>query len=1277
MRKKLMLLVTAALMSLSSCTDVFEPQVDYGPTTIVNNYSELVKAVNDLTKTLGDRFDALNALLKENAASMRIAIDENTGAIKVLDQKMESGLSAINTTLFNGFKALGTSIDENGNRTIVAMNDNGNLLRLQLDKVGQLISATMKETVADLIKTINSFSASVAAKMDALTTIAQAGLADVSVKIDDQTKQIKVSVESLNAELATMNTTMFDGFKAVKEQMAANGTQTVSAINANGEILRLQIDTTGKLISAQIETSAAKLAETLNSFSATLAEKLEALTKVAEAGLADISLKIDTQTTLLVASIQNVDKTLGYINTTMFDGFKATGEVLTTEGDKIVTAINDKGEAIQVQIDKSGKLVSAQIESTGNDLAKAINDASKSLDERFKALTSAIQQGLADIKLEINTQTKEIRLQCGYISEKLGNIDASITNGFYVLSQVTFNTGVETINAINNAGLVLSAQVDKSGKVISAQIETSTDAIKSAINGQTSTLAEKMDAINKTAELGLANIKVSVDASTAAIKLGFSQVNGQLGLLNVNVFDGFNAVSQKIDENGNKVVTAMDNLGQTITLTVDNNGKLIAGQIETSANALGEILNSKLTSVADKIEALNQAIAAKLAEVKISIDKNTSEISARLLSLDSSIQSVGILTYMIAEKAGTIIKEGMNNIVFAINEQGQALKFVIDDKGNLVSASILDSTKKICDAINSSNTSMVEKMAAMTSAIEQGFIKVSVGIDKQTDALNLQIQNIDASMQTINQSVVDGFTLVHESVDAAGNKIETAINDKGDILVATIDAQGNAIKLAIEDAAKLIKQVINDSNATIAEKIGAVNATIKEGLATVTASIDKNTGEVTVGFKNLNKKLDDMVTTAFSAALLTKKVLDGYVNKIVLALKDNSQVISLAIGQNGEVTKAGFADLKAAAEGNTEAVKNLTTAVSEFANANKSNLEAIDETLGELNKKLASLGVVLKPALDNLGRMTVALEQIPAKLDAINVNLTDGKTQLIAKQEDIAKAIRETKDELSKKGDEISKAILALLSGMQNSSNGGIFKIGDNVYMTQTAKAAVDALDKNSDLYRGLATYVNDTYPLTAPDIYLNGLWQGGYNSTHKAYEVSMNMAYGHRHDYSDRVVEVTGKKDPVMEADGDVQIVTDGDKVYAGYKMKCTTNTYLCTATMPRYFTCNGAAQVHGTHPVGSTKDFDLKQFNINAVDVTDAKGNRRTVYGVRIDGYGSNAQAIYQTALGKVVEFEFVAHSGTKTVNTVTAEVQAYRWVSSYEDKQLIAIPEYTGTK
>lgn len=245
MKKALIPFLVAGMLSTTSCTELFEPSIDYGDQTYINDYSALVTAVNDLNKSIGERFEALNTLLEKNMVDIKLSIDANTGAIKAVGESMENSLSTINTTLFNGFTALNTQIDGMGNKIVTAINAQGDVLQVAIKENGTLISTEIKN-LQDVYKTV-------AEKFDALNALLEKNMADIKLSIDANTGAIKAVEENMENSLSTINATLFDGFTALNTQIDGMGNKIVTAINAQGDILKAAIEENGTLVSTEIK----------------------------------------------------------------------------------------------------------------------------------------------------------------------------------------------------------------------------------------------------------------------------------------------------------------------------------------------------------------------------------------------------------------------------------------------------------------------------------------------------------------------------------------------------------------------------------------------------------------------------------------------------------------------------------------------------------------------------------------------------------------------------------------------------------------------------------------------------------------------------------------------------------------------------------------------------------------------------------------------------------------------------------------------------------------
>ncbi len=477
MRKKIYPVLFVAALSLSACTEVLEPNVDYGGNTFINDYSSLVEAVNNLNKTLQERFDALNSLLDKNLANIKVAIDENTGAIKVLDQTTQQGLNNINTSIFDGFKTLSEQVDTQGTAIVYAINQNGEMLRLQIDSTGKLISTQIQTSANALVNAINDQTKTLEERFAALDATIKAGLLDVQLSIDKNTGAITLLDKNTQASLATIDASLTKGFTAIKQSIDEQGNAIVSAINTQGKLLVAQIKSTGEVITAQIKGSVEDLIETLNANNKTLTEKIEALNQTVGNGLADVKVSINEltgQVELQTEAITQLDGTLAAgmndmkagldkINKTIGKGFAAVGKDLTKAGGMIVKAINDQTEELTFTIDKNGRLISTSINkfniATNANLAILIGyqhslaTTLKDINENLDKLTEAEKANVETLKKILDSINSQLVTKGIYItddklymtSEAWSTVSADKTSNLYKKSQEQARTVVPVL----------------------------------------------------------------------------------------------------------------------------------------------------------------------------------------------------------------------------------------------------------------------------------------------------------------------------------------------------------------------------------------------------------------------------------------------------------------------------------------------------------------------------------------------------------------------------------------------------------------------------------------------------------------------------------------------------------------------------------------------------------------------------------------------------------------------------------------------------------------
>lgn len=809
MKKKIYPMLFVAALSLSACTEVLEPNVDYGGNTFINDYSALVDAVNNLNKTLQERFDALNQLLKSNMVDIKLAIDSNTGAIKVLSEKTEQGLKDVNTSIFNGFTTLSGKIDEQGKSIVVAMNNNGELLRLQIDETGKLLSTSLLNSTDAIVKAINDQTKSLEERFAILDASLKAGFTDVKVSVDKNTGAITLLDKNTNASLEKINGSLTDGFKLLKEQISTTGNDVIYALDNNGNLLRVELGKQQEALSATIVGQTTKLIAAINDQTSTLDKRIKALSTVVETGLKNVVASVDKNTgaiTLLdkntQVSLNGINMSLGKIDGTLISGFQAIKTEISTTGGNIITALDKNGNLLRLELDKQQKLLSATIVTQTDKLAKAINDQTASLSSRFEALTTALSTGLADIKVEIDKNTGAIKTLDTNTQASLGTLNTTILNGFNKLNETVDDKGNKIVTAIGTQtdaigtqteaikkqGKLLRMTITKSGKLIATEIVGSINTLNATLASQNALLESKLDAINTAISSGLAKVTAEERRIGRTLLFGLTAINIQLkGTntelqnanaqlktlnttlkdLNKNLVSGFKTVgnsinkmsgelSVKLADNTTAIVNmegsmknnlkslkdAVDKQGGDIVTAIDKNGKVVVAAIDKNGNVISTAIGGVVDAITKQTADLNKAITDGTASVVASNGKLKTAIEDAIKSLENKQDAnaktqIDLLKKMLADN-GIYKIPGDNSSIYVDPRLWEAIQYT--DLGGVIAnmLTIAEEPSLTYSAAYAVRDNELENVSTMVWAekIENGPATLAAGTLQPMDLAN-------------------------------------------------------------------------------------------------------------------------------------------------------------------------------------------------------------------------------------------------------------------------------------------------------------------------------------------------------------------------------------------------------------------------------------------------------------------------------------------------------------------------------------------------------------
>lgn len=785
MKKKIYPMLFVAALSLSACTEVLEPNVDYGGNTFINDYSALVDAVNNLNKTLQERFDALNQLLKGNMVDIKLAIDSNTGAIKVLSEKTEQGLKDVNTSIFNGFTTLSGKIDEQGKSIVVAMNNNGELLRLQIDETGKLLSTSLLNSTDAIVKAINDQTKSLEERFAILDASLKAGFTDVKVSVDKNTGAITLLDKNTNASLEKINGSLTDGFKLLKEQISTTGNDVIYALDNNGNLLRVELGKQQEALSATIVGQTTKLIAAINDQTSTLDKRIKALSTVVETGLKNVVVSVDKNTgaiTLLdtntQVSLNGINMSLGKIDGTLISGFQAIKTEISTTGGNIITALDKNGNLLRLELDKQQKLLSATIVTQTNKLAKAINDQTASLSSRFKALTLALSTGLVGIMVEINKNTGAIKTLDTHTQASLGTLNTTILNGFNKLNETVDDKGNKIVTAIGTQtdaigtqteaikkqGKLLRMTITKSGKLIAAEIVGSIDTLNATLESQNALLESKLDAINTAISSGLAKVTAQERRINRTLDLRLTAIDTQL--------QGTNTELQNANAQLKKLNTTLKKL----------NKNLVSG-FKTVANSINKMSGELSVKLADNTTAIvnmEGSMKDNLKSLKDAVDKQGGDIV-------TAIGKNGEVVVAAIDKNGNVISTAIGGVVDAITKQTADLNKAITDGTASVVASNGKLKTAIEDAIKSlenkqdanakTQIELLKKMLADNGIYKNPDDNSSIYVDPRLwDVIRYtDLDNIIANMLTVAEEPSFNFSAAYAIRDNEWNYVATSV----------------------------------------------------------------------------------------------------------------------------------------------------------------------------------------------------------------------------------------------------------------------------------------------------------------------------------------------------------------------------------------------------------------------------------------------------------------------------------------------------------------------
>ena len=323
-------------------------------------------------------------------------------------------------------------------------------------------------------------------------------------------------------------------------------------------------------------------------------------------------------------------------------------------------------------------------------------------------------------------------------------------------------------------------------------------------------------------------------------------------------------------------------------------------------------------------------------------------------------------------------------------------------------------------------------------------------IDKNTGAIKTLDTNTQASLGTLNTTILNGFNKLNETVDDKGNKIVTAIGTQTDAIGTQTEAikkQGKLLRMTITKSGKLIaaeivgsintlNATLKSQNALLESKLDAINTAISSGLAKVTAEERRIGRTLLFGLTAINIQLKG-TNTELQNANAQLKTLNTTLKDLNKNLVSGFKTVGNSINKMSGELSVKLAD-------NTNAIVNMEGSMKDNL---KSLKDAVDKQGGDIVTAIDKNGKVVVAAIDKNGN--VISTAIAGVVDAItkqtadlNKAITDGTASVVASNGELKTAIETAIKSLENKQDANAKTQIELLKKML--ADNGIYKNPDD-----------------------------------------------------------------------------------------------------------------------------------------------------------------------------------------------------------------------------------------
>ena len=377
----------------------------------------------------------------------------------------------------------------------------------------------------------------------------------------------------------------------------------------------------------------------------------------------------------------------------------------------------------------------------------------------------------------------------------------------------------------------------------------------------------------------------------------------------------------------------------------------------------------------------------------------------------SIIEAIKSQSTTIAQKLDAV-KTAVDEGFMTMEEASGALKDALVESLNNQNATLSD----IEEAISSQNLLLEDKLDILTAAVDNQTITLEEALGLIDGSIQDQTEALEAKLDLINETIETGAADLAEASAALKDALVEALNNQTVTLEEALDAIDGSIQdqtEALEAKLDLLCETIENGVTTLEEALGAIDETIQDQTEALEAKLDLICEAIETGAANLVDALN-----AF------EETMDEDIQSQTQAI--NNQTLAMTLIGNAIVRAInnGVTTLEEALEAIEEAIDDQTEAL-------ETQLEviagAIDDGATTIDEALEALGGVIEGAIEagveditgalsdfsdalveSIGDNTEQLEAIVGKLEDLQTDLGQYSEALAGYVQDIIDAIYES-----------------------------------------------------------------------------------------------------------------------------------------------------------------------------------------------------------------------------------------------------------------------------